>query len=111
MSFDETLAEKVRGVLKGKRGVTEKKMFGGLCFLLHGNMLCGVEKNRLMVRVGPDRYDSLLKLKHAHPMDFTGKPLKGFLYVSPEGVKRKDSLAKWVDRSLEFAQSLPKKMK
>ena len=110
MAYNEAWADRVRVLLKGKRSVTEKKMFGGLCFLVNGNMACGVEKNKLVVvRVGPDDYEKLLKQKHVRKMDFTGKPLKGFIYVMPEGLRRSDSLNKWVDKGIQFARSLPKK--
>jgi TfoX/Sxy family transcriptional regulator of competence genes len=109
MAYNEALADRVRVLLKGKRSVTEKKMFGGLCFLVNGNMACGVEKAKLVVRVGPDDYEKLLKQKHVRKMDFTGKPLKGFIYVMPDGLRRTDSLNKWVDKGIQFARSLPKK--
>ena len=109
MAYDEILADRVGALLKGKRSITRKKMFGGLCFMVNGNMACGVEKNKLVVRVGPDTYEKFLKQKHIRKMDFTGKPLKGFIYVMPEGLQRTDSLLKWVDRGVRFAQSLPKK--
>ena len=109
MAYDEALADRVKTVLKGRRSVVEKKMFGGLCFMVNGNMACGVEKKKLVVRVGPDDYEKFLKLKHVRKMDFTGKPLKGFIYVMPDGLSRTDSLKKWVDRGVRFAQSLPKK--
>ena len=110
MAYDEKLAEKVRESLNRSRGITEKKMFGGLCFLLNGNMLCGVDnKSQLMVRVGPEKYEHALKLKHARQMDFTGKPLKGMLYIAPEGTKRKDSILKWVNMAKDFVKTLPKK--
>lgn len=109
MSYDENLADRVGALLKGKRSVTEKKMFGGLCFIVNGNMACGVEKKKLVVRVGLDDYEKFLKQKHVRKMDFTGKPLKGFIYEMPEGLLRSDSLRKWVDRGVQFARSLPKK--
>ena len=109
MPYDERLAERVTSILKRKRGITHKKMFGGLCYLVNGNMCCGVEKDRLVVRVGPDKYEEVLKRKHVRPMDFTGRPLKGFVYVTAPGLKRSDALKKWVDLGVEFAKSLPKK--
>lgn len=109
MAYDEALAERVQTVLKGRRSVTERKMFGGLCFMVNSNMACGVEKNKLVVRVGPDDHEKFLKQKHVRKMDFTGKPLKGFIYVMPEGLRRTDSLKKWVDRGVQFARSLPDK--
>lgn len=110
MAYDEKLAEKVRRILKGKRGISEKKMFGGLCFLHHGNMLCGVDnKSRLMVRVGADNYPKALKTKHAREMDFTGRPLKGMIYVDPEGTRNKAGLTKWIEMGLNFTRTLPRK--
>jgi TfoX/Sxy family transcriptional regulator of competence genes len=109
MPYDEILADRVEALLKNKRSVTEKKMFGGLCFMVNGNMACGVEKNKLVVRVGPGNYEKILKQKYVRKMDFTGKPLKGFIYVMPEGLRRTDSLQKWIDKGIQFARSLPKK--
>ena len=83
MPYDERLAGRVRAVMADADGVRERKMFGGLAFLLNGNMCCGVVRDDLMVRVGPDDYDQSLKRAHARPMDFTGKPMKGFVDVSP----------------------------
>ncbi|MCB9228046.1 MAG: TfoX/Sxy family protein [Deltaproteobacteria bacterium] len=84
-------------------------MFGGLCFLHNGNMLCGVAKGKMVARVGPDAYESALKQKNVTEMDFTGKPLKGMVYILESGTKRKDSVKKWVENSLEFTKTLPKK--
>ena len=110
MAYDEKLADRTRDRLKGKRGITEKKMFGGLCFMMNGHMVCGVEKDNLVVRVGPDQYDWALKQKHARPMDFTGRPLKGFVYVAPQGYKTLSSLKKWLDLATDFVDSLPSKL-
>ncbi len=109
MAYDEKLAERIRAVLKRRRGVSEKKMFGGLCFLVNGNMCCGVEKNRLVLRVGPERHKEVLRRKNARPMDFTGRPLKGFVYVPRSGFDTKAKLAGWIEPALEYAKSLPKK--
>ena len=109
MAYDEILADRVEVLLKGKRSIAKKKMFGGLCFMVNGNMACGVEKNKLVVRIGPESYKKTLKMKHVRKMDFTGKPLKGFIYVMPEGLRRTDSLKKWIDRGIRFAQSLSNK--
>ena len=73
-------------------------------------MICGVEKDNLVVRVGPDQYDWALKQKHARPMDFTGRPLKGFVYVAPQGYKTLSSLKKWLDLATDFVRSLPSKL-
>ena len=109
MPYNEALADKIRMIAKRRRGITEKKMFGGLCFLVNRNMCCGVEKDRLVVRVGPDNYSRALKEKNVKPMDFTGRPLKGFVYVLAPTIKRKTSLSRWINLGIEFAKSLPKK--
>ena len=109
MAYDETLAERIRSLVTRRKGISEKRMFGGLCFLVNGNMCCGVEKDRLMVRVGPERYDAALSRKHSRPMDFTGRPLKGFVYVSRPGIDSKAKLGSWIDMAVDFAKSLPKK--
>ena len=109
MPYDEILADRVEALLKSKRSVTKRKMFGGLCFMVNGNMACGVERNKLVVRVGPGNYENFLKQEYVRKMDFTGKPLKGFIYVMPGGLRRTDSLQKWVDKGIQFARSLPKK--
>ena len=88
MAYDEKLADRVREVLQRRRGVSEKKMFGGLAFLVNGHMACGVQGDDLMVRVGPDAYDAALKKAGTRPMDFTGRPLKGMVYVGPRGHRR-----------------------
>ena len=109
MAYDEALAERVRGKLSQRKGIVEKKMFGGLAFMVQGNMACGVVEDDLMVRVGPDQYDDLLAEAHARPMDFTGKPMKGMIYVGPKGHRDDRSLALWVQRGFDFASSLPAK--
>ena len=108
MAYDEKLVERVRALFKGKRKIAERKMFGGLTFMVQGNMACGVEGERLMVRVGPDAYDDALSRPHAKPMDFTGRPMKGMVWVGPPGLKGK-GLAAWVQRGVDFAKSLPEK--
>ena len=109
MAYDEKLADRVRDFLERRRGVSEKKMFGGLAFLVNGHMACGVQGDDLMVRVGPDAYDAALKKTGAHPMDFTGRPMKGMVYVGPRGYRRKPSLEAWVEQGLSYARSLPPK--
>lgn len=110
MPFDETLADRIRKILKS-RNISEKKMFGGICFMDRGNMFCGVEKKRLMVRVGPDQYQKALTTKHAKPMDLTGVPLKGFVFVAPTGLQSDKELRSWLKRGLTFTKSLPPKEK
>lgn len=109
MAFDEKLADRIRRRLKTKRGIVEKKMFGGLCFMVNGNMCCGVESDDLVVRVGPKQYENALKRKHARPMDFTGKPLRGFIYVSKDGYKNDAALQDWIELGLNFVATLPTK--
>ena len=108
MPYDEKLVERVRGVLAGK-AFEERKMFGGLTFMLQGNMCCGVAGERLMVRVGPEKYDEALGQKHAQLMDFTGRPMKGFVFVGSEGLTSAKELEAWVRRGVDFALSLPSK--
>ena len=109
MPYDENLAKRIESILRSWREVSQKKMFGGLCFLLNGNMLCAVNGDKLMGRVGQQNYEFALKQKHVTEMDFTGKPLKGMIYVLPDGMKRKDSLKKWVNMCIEFVSMVPKK--
>lgn len=106
-----TLAERVKNILKRRRGVTEIKMMGGICFMLRGNMCCGTLKDDLVARVGPERYEKALAEPHARPMDFTGRPLKGFVFVGPGGYRTVASLTKWIRWATDFAGSLPKKRK
>ena len=109
MSYDETLASRIRAVLGDRTDVVEKKMFGGLCFMVGGAMCCGLTKADFMVRVGSDQYDDALAQPHARPMDFTGRPLAGMVYVAPEGLRTRPTLAKWVGRGVTFVSSLPPK--
>ncbi|USD20503.1 TfoX/Sxy family protein [Microbulbifer variabilis] len=107
MAYNETLAEKVRNLLQGSQGLSEKQMFGGLAFMLNGNMACGVVGEELMVRVGPDNYQDALAERYTRPMDYTGRPLKGMVYVEEDAVEQ--DLDEWVNRGVEFAGSLPPK--
>lgn len=109
MPYNEELAARVRVALGPLDGLTEKKMFGGLAFMLNGNMCVGVTSDDLMVRVGPEEHEILLGLPHARPMDFTGRPMKGFVFVGLEGTQREEGLEEWVGRGVGFAQTLPKK--
>ncbi len=109
MPYDEQLAGRVRAILGHHRGLTEKKMFGGLSFMLRGNMCCGVLRDDLVVRVGPEHFEMALAEPHARPMDFTGRPLKGMVYVGPDGYRSEVALTNWVTRGADFAASLPPK--
>jgi TfoX/Sxy family transcriptional regulator of competence genes len=109
MPYDEGLAERLRELFSAHRNVTEKKMFGGIAFMVAGNMCCGVVNDTLMARVGPDHYEIALKRPHSRQMDFTGKPLKGFVYVAPEGIESDKDLADWVRLCTDFVTTLPAK--
>jgi hypothetical protein len=109
MAYDEGLATRVRDVLGDRPGLVEKKMFGGLAFLLHGNMACGVRGDDLMVRVSPEVGDAALADPGVRPFDMTGRPMKGWLLVAPDGHAEDDDLRRWVDRGLTHAGSLPPK--
>src|SRR5262245_43292778 len=107
MAYDEGLAERIRSILYDERSVTEKKMFGGVAFLRDGKMFLGIVKDELMVRVGPDNYKVALKEPHVRPMDFTGKPMVGYVFVDPNGIEEEPPLTKWVNMGYEFAATLP----
>ncbi len=107
MAYDEKVAERVRAVLGKRRQVVERKMFGGLAFMVNGHMCCGVLKDELMLRVGPDRYEKALQRKHAREMDFTGRATRGMVYVHPDGFRTKQSLTKWIDEATAFIKTLP----
>lgn len=109
MAYDEALAARIGTILAAHDGLTERKMFGGIAFMLNGHMCCGVTTSDLMVRVGPDAYDDSLAQPHARPMDFTGRPMKGMVYVAAAGYKDDASLRAWLDRAVAFASSLPPK--
>lgn len=109
MAYDQRLARRLKEVYQPHKGVVEKKMFGGLAFMVNGHMSCGVSGDELMVRVGPEQYAKALGRQHAREMDFTGRSLTGFVYVASEGVKTKRQLSQWVNMSLKFVRSLPPK--
>jgi|SRR3990172_2655664 len=111
MAYDEGLARRIRETLKGKRNVREVSMFGGLTFMLNDRMCCGVAKDDLMVRVLPEKYESLLERPHARVMDFTGRPLAGFLFVGPKGYRSDERLKFWMDQAIECASSSPARKK
>ena len=104
MAFDEELAERIRKGLT-RRQAAEKRMFGGLCFMVRGAMCCGVHKNDFIARVGGDRHDEALAQAHARPMDITGRPMRGFLFVGPEGVRTDAQLKKWLDWCTSYVAS------
>ena len=107
MAYDEGLAQRVRECLQGRGDVEEKNMFGGLCFMVSGHMCCGISGEKLMARVGPDRYHACLEQESASEMDFTGRPLKGMLYVAPSGISSESSLSGWIEQCTSFVATLP----
>jgi TfoX/Sxy family transcriptional regulator of competence genes len=106
MSFDEGLAARVRKLVGRARGVEERRMFGGLAFLQSGKMFCGVLGRDLVVRVGPERHVEALTRPHTRPMDFTGRPMKGYIYVSEKGTADQRALASWVKVARRFVSTL-----
>jgi TfoX/Sxy family transcriptional regulator of competence genes len=111
MAYDEELQLRIQRVVAGREGVTEKRMFGGVAFLLDGKMFCGIVKDDLMVRVGPLAHEAALAEPHVRPMDFTGKPMAGYVYVEPEGLATDKALRRWVEAGLKFAATVEKKAK
>ena len=109
MSYDERVAQRIRAVLHKREDVSEKRMFGGLTFLVAGHMTVGIVKDELMVRVGPEAYYGALRKPHARAMDFTGRPMRGFLFVAPAGFKSDADLERWVGLGLACVASLPPK--
>ena len=109
MAYSEELAERIRAHLEGNPKIDEKKMFGGLAFLLSGNMSVGIIGDELMVRVGKDAHDEMVALPGARIMDFTGQEMKGWLVVGTPGIKKEEALGEWVERGVTFASSLPAK--
>ncbi len=106
MPWNDNLAERIRQLLATRTDVEEKRMFGGLTFMVAGKMCCGVSGDELMVRIGLDNYDQALERPHARQMDFTGRPMRGFVFVSADGLAEDGDLANWVGQGVEFASSL-----
>ncbi len=109
MTQDEILTERIRAELASLPGVVSKKMFGGVGFMLNGNMACGVHKGSLIVRVGPERYEASMKNPHTRPFDMTGKPMAGWVMVDPPGYEAEEDLKGWIRQGVEFARSLKPK--
>jgi TfoX/Sxy family transcriptional regulator of competence genes len=109
MAYNEQLAERIRIVLTKRKGVTEKKMFGGLTFLLQGNMCCGVTNDELVLRLGPKQGEEAVKKPYVRECDFTGRPMKGMVMVMPYGYKTDTALQQWVRQAADFVASLPAK--
>ena len=109
MAYNEKLAAEVRAILGDLPGLSEQVMFGGLSFLLHGHMCCGVLGEELVVRVGMDQYVEALRRPHAREMDFTGKPMRGFVQVGARGLRNGDAMREWVALGTAFVMTLPPK--
>ena len=109
MAYDEGLAERIRELLQDRRGIGERKMFGGIAFMCRGHMFVGIVGDALMARVGPVRYQEALARPHVREMDFTGKPMKGYVFVDPPGLEGDDDLGEWIERGLAFVGTLPAK--
>ena len=109
MAFSEELAERIRQGLARRKGIEEKKMFGGIGFLLIGNLLVGVWKDSLIVRLGPDEGEEALKEPHVSEFDITGRPMRNWVLVGPEGVEGDEQLGGWIERATKFVKRLPAK--
>ena len=109
MAFDESLAARIRDTLARKKVVEEKTMFGCVCFFLDGNALAEVWKDRLIARLGPDEGEAALREPHVRAFDITGKPMRNWVAVEPEGVEDDDQLKAWIERAVKFGRTLPKK--
>jgi hypothetical protein len=109
MAYDEGLAQRIREQLQDRLDVKEKKMFGGVCFMVSNHMCCGIVKDKLMARIGPDNYENCLSKEYISEMDFTGKAMKGMIYIAPKGIESDKDLKEWLDYCLDFVKSLPEK--
>ena len=109
MSYDNTLADRMRKALRRQASVTEKAQFGGVAFMVRGNVACGVIGNEMMVRVGPEQHDKALMQPHARPFDKTGRPSKGWVMVGAQGLTTEADLKKWIRLGVTFAKTLPAK--
>ena len=109
MAYNEQLAERVRKLLRRRKSFSEKKMFGGIFFLLNGNMCCGVTTNALMLRLGNEGAAEALKKPCTREMDFTGRTMKSMVYLDPEGYEYDEDLKEWVQRAADFGRTLPAK--
>ncbi|HET6349129.1 MAG TPA: TfoX/Sxy family protein [Candidatus Krumholzibacteria bacterium] len=109
MTFNEVTAMQIRSAMQNTPGLSERHMFGGVAFMLEGNMCCGVIEDNLVVRVGPDAYEGALREPHTRPMDFTGHPLRGFVYVDRDGFNNDVALKQWIERGVNFVRTLPPK--
>ena len=109
MAYDEKLAERLNKLVKNRKDFDQKKMFGGIAFMLNGNMCFGIHKDSLVIRTSQESANNSLKRKYVKPFDITGRPMKGWIMVSKEGIKTKESLDKWTSLAVDFVKTLPKK--
>ena len=109
MTFSERTVNQIRRAIGNTPGLSERPLYSGVAFMVRGNMCCGMIDDNLVVRVGPDTYDDALREPHTRPMDFTGRPLPGFVYVDRDGFASSNSLRQWIDRSVSFVRTLPPK--
>jgi hypothetical protein len=109
MAYDGALADRVHAMLGERDDLVEKRMFGGVGYLVRGNMACGVHGDRVIVRVGPEAYEAALANPHTRPFDLAGRPMTGWVTVGPEGYESDGALAEWVMRGVAFALTLPAK--
>lgn len=109
MSYNQDTALRLRAAIGGLPGLDEKKMFGGVCYLLHGNMTCGVVNDQLIVRCGPEAYPAALAKPHARVFDYAGRPMKGWIFVDPSGYTAEEDLRAWVDLAVRFVSTLAPK--
>jgi TfoX/Sxy family transcriptional regulator of competence genes len=109
MAYDEELAARIRRVFASRDDVEEHRMFGGIAFMVNGHMACGILKDELMVRVGPEAHDEALTKPHVRKLDFTKRPMRGFVIVARDGISSPRSLGAWIRRGLDFVETLPPK--
>ncbi|HEU4431739.1 MAG TPA: TfoX/Sxy family protein [Myxococcota bacterium] len=109
MAYDEGLAQRIRELLEDDPRISEKKMFGGVAFFAHGKMAAGIVQDELMVHVGPDAHDDAIARPHARPMDFTGRPMRGFVQVAPAGFEDDAELRAWLARGIAYAEKQARK--
>ena len=109
MAYDEAFAGRIRKTLGKRKGLVEKKMFGGVAFLLNGNMCCGIHKDELIIRIDPDETDAALARPHTRRFDLTGRPMNGWILVAPKGIATDSQLGKWVAVAVQYAGALPPK--
>jgi len=109
MAYNEELAERVRELLAKRKGVTERKMFGGVAFMLNGNMLCGVRNDDLILRLEPEAGDAALKQKHARPFDLSPRPMRGMVMIAEDGCRQSSKLQRWITKAASFVETLPAK--